>query len=84
VIVEEGPKTADASAEIAAGIQERFRQHLKASIIRVASLDVPVPVSFILANAYRPNVRQVKKAVALLIGPASKNIPFYNVSHYFE
>src|ERR1700736_1159469 len=45
VIVEEGPKTGGVSAEIAAGIQERFGQFLKAPIKRVASPDVPVPFS---------------------------------------
>jgi pyruvate/2-oxoglutarate/acetoin dehydrogenase E1 component len=63
VIVEEGPKTGGVSAEIAAGIQERFGQHLKAPIVRVASPDVPVPFSPILENAYRPSVRQIVQAV---------------------
>ena len=63
VIVEEGPKTGGVSAEIATGIQERFGQHLKAPIIRVASPDVPVPFSPILENAYRPSVAQIMEAV---------------------
>jgi pyruvate/2-oxoglutarate/acetoin dehydrogenase E1 component len=63
VIVEEGPKTGGVSAEIAAGIQERFCQYLKGPIVRVASPDVPVPFSPILENAYRPNVARIMLAV---------------------
>lgn len=67
VIVEEGPKTGGVSAEIATGIQERFGQHLKAPIIRVASPDVPVPFSPILENAYRPSVAQIMEAVCTTV-----------------
>ena len=63
VIVEEGPKTGGVSAEIAAGIQERFSQYLKAPIIRIASPDVPVPFSPILENAYRPGAAIIMRAV---------------------
>jgi pyruvate/2-oxoglutarate/acetoin dehydrogenase E1 component len=63
VIVEEGPKTGGVSAEIAAGIQERFGEYLKTPTVRVASPDVPVPFSPILENAYRPSVRQIIQAV---------------------
>jgi pyruvate/2-oxoglutarate/acetoin dehydrogenase E1 component len=67
VIVEEGPKTGGVNAEIAAGIQERFGQDLKAPIVRVASPDVPVPFSPILENAYRPSVPQIVEAVRRLV-----------------
>jgi len=63
VIVEEGPKTGGVSAEIAAGIQERFSAYLKAPVIRVASPDVPVPFSPVLEDAYRPSVKQIAQAV---------------------
>ena len=63
VIVEEGPKTGGVSAEIAAGIHERFSEYLKAPAVRIASPDVPVPFSPILENAYRPSVAQVVQAV---------------------
>jgi pyruvate/2-oxoglutarate/acetoin dehydrogenase E1 component len=63
VIVEEGPKTGGVSAEIAAGIQERFGPYLRAPIKRVASPDVPVPFSPILENAYRPSVIQIMQSV---------------------
>jgi len=72
VIVEEGPKTGGASAEIAAGIQERFAQYLKAPVIRVASPDIPVPFSPILENAYRPSVAQIVQAVRAVTTPHAK------------
>jgi pyruvate/2-oxoglutarate/acetoin dehydrogenase E1 component len=69
VIVEEGPKTGGVNAEIAAGIQERFGQHLKTPIIRIASPDVPVPFSPILENAYRPSTPQIIQAARGLVRP---------------
>ena len=63
VVVEEGPKTGGVSAEIAAGIQERFSAYLKAPVVRIASPDVPVPFSPILENAYRPSVAQIVQGV---------------------
>jgi pyruvate dehydrogenase E1 component beta subunit len=68
-IVEEGPKTGGVSAEIAAGIYERFAQYLKTPIIRVASPDIPVPFSPILENAYRPSVVQIVESVRTIITP---------------
>jgi pyruvate/2-oxoglutarate/acetoin dehydrogenase E1 component len=63
VIVEEGPKTGSVSAEIAAGILERFGEHLRCPIRRVASADVPVPFTPVLENAYRPDAPRVIQAV---------------------
>ena len=63
VIVEEGPITGSVSAEIAAGILERFGEYLRCPIRRVASADVPVPFSPVLENAYRPDVPRVVEAV---------------------
>jgi pyruvate dehydrogenase E1 component beta subunit len=63
VIVEEGPKTGSVSAEIAAGILERFGEYLRCPIRRVASADVPVPFTPVLENAYRPDVPRVVQAV---------------------
>lgn len=63
VIVEEGPKTGGVSAEIAAGIMERFGEYLQCSVERVASPDVPVPFSPVLENAYRPDVSRIVQAV---------------------
>ena len=59
VIVEEGPKTGSISAEIAAGIMERFGEYLRCPIRRVASADVPVPFTPVLENAYRPDVPRI-------------------------
>jgi pyruvate dehydrogenase E1 component beta subunit len=67
VIVEEGPKTGGVGAELAAGITERFGQHLLAPVVRVASPDIPVPFSPVLENAYRPAVPRIVEA-ALRLG----------------
>ena len=67
VIVEEGPKTGGVSAEISAGILERFGESLMAPIVRVASPDVPVPFTPVLENAYRPDVGRVVDAVRGLL-----------------
>jgi len=64
VIVEEGPKTGGVSAELAAGITERFGESLRCPIVRVASPDVPVPFTPILENAYRPDVPRIMEACA--------------------
>lgn len=62
VVVEEGPRTGGVSAEIAAGITERFGDHLRCPVHRVASGDVPVPFSPPLENAYRPDPTRVADA----------------------
>lgn len=63
VVVEEGPKTGGVSAEIAAGIMERFGESLRCPVARVASADVPVPFTPPLENAYRPDVPRIVEAV---------------------
>ena len=67
VIVEEGPRTGGVSAEIAAGIMERFGEHLLAPVVRVASPDVPVPFSPPLENLYRPDPERIVAAVRQLL-----------------
>lgn len=67
VIVEEGPQTGGVSAEISAGILERFGEHLQAPVRRVASADVPVPFTPVLENAYRPDVPRIVAAVRELL-----------------
>jgi pyruvate/2-oxoglutarate/acetoin dehydrogenase E1 component len=67
VIVEEGPKTGGVSAEITAGLLERFGDYLQAPIVRVASPDVPVPFSPILEKAYRPDVQRIVEAVGQIV-----------------
>jgi pyruvate/2-oxoglutarate/acetoin dehydrogenase E1 component len=66
VIVEEGPKTGGVSAELAAGIMERFSDSLMAPVARVASPDVPVPFTPVLENAYRPDVPRIVDAARRL------------------
>jgi pyruvate/2-oxoglutarate/acetoin dehydrogenase E1 component len=67
VIVEEGPKTGGVSAEITAGLIERFGDYLQAPIVRVASPDVPVPFSPVLEKAYRPDVQRIIEAVRKIV-----------------
>jgi pyruvate/2-oxoglutarate/acetoin dehydrogenase E1 component len=70
VLVEEGPKTGGVSAEIVAGIVERFGRYLKAPIVRVASPDIPVPFTPVLENAYRPSAERVIEGVLKVLGRA--------------
>jgi len=67
VIVEEGPKTGSVSAELAAGIMERFPGSLVAPVIRVASADVPVPFAPALENMYRPGRARICEAVQRVV-----------------
>lgn len=60
VIVEEGAKSGGVSAEIAAGIAERWPA---TRISRLASPDVPVPFTPVLENAYRPDPARIIQAV---------------------
>ena len=66
VIVEEGPKTGGVSAELAAGITERFGEYLLAPVQRVASPDIPVPFAPVFENAYRPSPAQICAAARSL------------------
>jgi pyruvate dehydrogenase E1 component beta subunit len=63
VVVEEGPKTAGVSAEIATGITERFGENLLAPVVRVGSADVPVPFAPVLEDAYRPDPARIIHAI---------------------
>ena len=67
VIVEEGPKTGGVSAELAAGITERFGDSLMAPVWRVASPDVPVPFAPVLEDAYRPDPPRICQAARELL-----------------
>ena len=71
VIVEEGPKTGGVSAELAAGIMERFSDSLLAPVERVASPDVPVPFAPILENAYRPDPPRIVTAAMRVMQASS-------------
>jgi len=52
--------------ELAAGIMERFGEHLKSPVVRVASPDVPVPFAPVLENAYRPDPKRIMDGVQRL------------------
>jgi pyruvate/2-oxoglutarate/acetoin dehydrogenase E1 component len=67
VIVEEGPKTGGVSAELSAGITERFGEYLMAPVERVASPDIPVPFAPVFENAYRPSPTQIMDAAVRLV-----------------
>jgi pyruvate/2-oxoglutarate/acetoin dehydrogenase E1 component len=67
VVVEEGPKTGGVSAEIAAGITERFGGSLLAPVARVASADVPVPFTPVLEDAYRPDRTRIIAATRKIL-----------------
>jgi pyruvate dehydrogenase E1 component beta subunit len=67
IVVEEGPRTGGVSAEIAAGITERFPNFLFAPVSRVASADVPVPFTPALENAYRPDASRIIEAARKLM-----------------
>jgi pyruvate/2-oxoglutarate/acetoin dehydrogenase E1 component len=67
VVVEEGPKTGGVSAEITAGITERFGDSLLGPVMRVGSADVPVPFTPVLEDAYRPDRARIVAAVSRLV-----------------
>lgn len=67
VIVEEGPKNNGWGAEIAATLDERMTDCIKAPIQRVASPNIPVPFAPTLENEYRPDVSQIVQAVERLL-----------------
>ncbi len=62
VIVQEAPKTAGFSSELAALIQEEAILNLKAPVLRVAGPDIPMPQAR-LEDYYIPNKEKVKTAV---------------------
>jgi pyruvate/2-oxoglutarate/acetoin dehydrogenase E1 component len=75
VVVEEGPKTGGVSAEIAAGIMERFGGSLRAPVVRVASADVPVPFTPVLEEAYRPDRIRIITAVREVLSRSWQTAP---------
>ena len=69
VVVEEGPKSCGVSAELVAGIVERYAI---TDVVRVASPDIPVPFSPVLENAYRPDPRRICTAVRDILAAGRK------------
>lgn len=67
VVVDEGCKTAGIGAEIAAMIMEEAFDFLDAPVIRLGSLDVPVPFSPPLENIVSPSEENIIKAIRSLL-----------------
>ncbi|HLG13081.1 MAG TPA: alpha-ketoacid dehydrogenase subunit beta [Blastocatellia bacterium] len=67
LIVHEANMTAGFGAEIAALISEEAFEHLDAPVMRVASLDVPVPFSPPLEMAMLPSVDKISDAARRLL-----------------
>jgi pyruvate/2-oxoglutarate/acetoin dehydrogenase E1 component len=63
VVVDEGPRTYGAGAEIAATIAEQAFDYLEAPVGRVAAPDVPVPFNPNLERAVIPSVEEVVAAI---------------------
>jgi 2-oxoisovalerate dehydrogenase E1 component beta subunit len=67
IILHEDQRRGGIGGEIAAIITEKAFEHLDGPIVRVASLDTPVPYSPALEEAFRPNAAKLTKAVKDLI-----------------
>ena len=67
VIAEEGHKSGGVGAEIAASIQEAAFGALKAPVIRVAALDVPVPVHTKLEAIVLPSTEKIVAAAKKIL-----------------
>ena len=67
LIADEGHRRAGVGAEIAAIVSEKAFDYLDAPILRVASLDVPVPFSPPLEKAYIPDEEDIKRACHRLL-----------------
>jgi acetoin:2,6-dichlorophenolindophenol oxidoreductase subunit beta len=67
VVVEEGPKRGGVGGEIAALIAEHVIDYLDAPIVRVASLNTPIPFNLALEDYVIPNERSVVEAVKNLM-----------------
>ena len=67
IILHEDQRRGGIGGEIAAIIAEKAFEHLDGPIVRVASLDTPVPYSPALEEAFRPNAEKLSKAVRDLV-----------------
>jgi pyruvate dehydrogenase E1 component beta subunit len=70
VIVEEGHKSFGVGAEISSRIMEQAFDLLEAPVVRVASLDTPIPFSPILEKATIPNSDKIASVVKTLFAAA--------------
>mgnify|MGYP005850290535 CR=1 FL=1 len=60
VVVEEAPRSVGLGARIADEVQERFFDHLDCPVLKVAALDVPLPVSRRLEETVLPSLEAIK------------------------
>ena len=67
VILHEDTRRGGIGGEIAAIIAEKAFEHLDGPIIRVTSLDTPVPYSPALEEVFRPNAEKLTKAIKDLV-----------------
>lgn len=67
LILHEAPRTGGVGAEIAAAIAGEAFECLDAPVMRLASLDTPVPYSPPLEEAFMPTVPEVEKALRELL-----------------
>jgi pyruvate dehydrogenase E1 component beta subunit len=63
IVADEGPITCGVTSEISAMVAEEAIQYLQAPILRVGSLDTPVPFSPPLEKIYIPDEEDVREAV---------------------
>jgi pyruvate/2-oxoglutarate/acetoin dehydrogenase E1 component len=70
VVVTEGPKTGGVSAELAAVVAEEGFDLLDAPIVRVASLDTPVPLAAIAEEYVLPSESDLRQAILDVLGDA--------------
>ena len=70
VIVEEGHKSFGVGAEICSRVMEQAFDLLEAPVVRVASLDTPIPFSPVLEKAAIPNSDKIAAAVKGLFAAA--------------
>ena len=68
VVVEEGWATYGATAELAAGIQERCFDYLDAPVLRLGGAQVPMPYSLPLEKTSIPTAEDIKRLVRRTVG----------------
>ena len=68
VVLHEASRTGGIGGEIAAVIAEEAFEYLDAPVLRVASLDTPVPFSPALEKVFMPDTNRVMAAVRRLVG----------------
>jgi 2-oxoisovalerate dehydrogenase E1 component beta subunit len=67
VVLHEDRRRGGIGGEIAAIIAEKAFEHLDGPIVRVASLDTPVPYSPALEEAFMPNAEKLTRAIKDLV-----------------